>query len=124
MALQKPVPDVEDFLDETKPDVEGMRRHLPIVQQFKDALCLDDHCNNHAQKTEKAGGKRKATEQEPQSARTLDSIDWAKLAENGELTKLTRDILKSYLQLHRLPVSGRKADLVQRINEHILRHQK
>ncbi|CAD7701865.1 unnamed protein product [Ostreobium quekettii] len=122
VALQKPVPDVEDMTDDTVPDVEGMRRHLPIVQAFKDAVYPHGAPVPSAPKSGKAslaGSKRKSSDNADATA-CAASVDWHGLAENGNLGSLTNKVLKAYLQSHGLPCSGsRKADFVERIREHL-----
>jgi hypothetical protein len=41
------------------------------------------------------------------------------LAKRGKLASLTVAQLTKYLQLHQLPTSGKKADIVERIAEHV-----
>ncbi len=48
------------------------------------------------------------------------SIDWQALGgRSGGLEGLTLDKLKLYLHFHRLPVSGKKADVCARIRNHM-----
>lgn len=47
------------------------------------------------------------------------SVNWQQAADTGRLAKLTVPVLKEYLREHGLPLAGRKADLVARIEEHI-----
>ena len=41
------------------------------------------------------------------------------MAARGTLAKLTVNDLKKYCEVHQLPKSGKKDDIVQRITEHI-----
>ena len=57
--------------------------------------------------------------EQPDAAKLYASTDWAGLAAAGKLATLTNDTLKSYLYSNRLPVSGKKADLIARIEMHM-----
>ena len=46
-------------------------------------------------------------------------INWKELAENDGLSKLTVADLKVYLEMYKLPKGGKKADLIDRIKEHL-----
>lgn len=46
-------------------------------------------------------------------------INWQQAADSGRLAKLTVPVLKEYLREHGLPLSGKKADLVARIEGHL-----
>ena len=49
------------------------------------------------------------------------NIDWKHLAATDTgLRKTTMDTLKIYLRYHNLPVSGKKDDLMKRVQEHVL----
>ena len=45
--------------------------------------------------------------------------DWEGMAESGQLTRLRIQDLQVYLKFNGLPVSGKKADLIERISQHV-----
>jgi len=59
-----------------------------------------------------AGTKRKADVD-------VDEAEIRSRSEGGTLEKLKNDQLKEFLKAKGLPVSGKKADLVQRIEEYL-----
>jgi len=50
---------------------------------------------------------------------SASNFDWKQLCDNDELSNLTVNDLKIYLSQHSLKLSGRKADLIARIKEHL-----
>lgn len=56
-----------------------------------------------------------ATPHAPSARRPLQG-----LARRGKLASLTVAQLTKYLQLHKLPTSGKKADIIARITEHVI----
>ncbi len=69
----------------------------------------------------KVGAKRKAQDPEKAAniAEAVAAHDWRKLAASGGLDKLTNVELQQYLEYHGLKKSGKKAELLQRIREHL-----
>jgi hypothetical protein len=69
----------------------------------------------------KAGAKRKAQDPEKAAniAEAVAAHDWRKLAAGGGLEKLTNVQLQQYLEYHRLKKTGKKAELLQRIRDHL-----
>ncbi|GMH40380.1 hypothetical protein BSKO_08284 [Bryopsis sp. KO-2023] len=112
VALQEPIPSLSEFVDETKPDIDGMKQHQPLVQEFKDAVFI-----HSTAKKASGSSKRKATGDGVATA--VESVDWKDLADKGKLAKLTVAELKKYLEFHKLRLSGKKADLVARIEDHL-----
>lgn len=80
--------------------------------------------NDDGTTSSQRGHKKTKVKKEPGTGDNNDddvynSIDWAAEARNGKLEKRTVAILKLYCQHNHLPVSGKKADLVDRILEHL-----
>lgn len=55
-----------------------------------------------------------------QAAPVTSEVDVEQLAADGKLKSLKVDVLKAYLKKHRLPVGGKKEDLIQRITRHVM----
>ncbi|ETO14729.1 hypothetical protein RFI_22640 [Reticulomyxa filosa] len=70
--------------------------------------------------TEAGGRKRKtARKNENEDAATAATFDWKKMAENDELKNLKIDDLKIYLANNCLKKTGKKAELIARIVQHL-----
>eukprot|EP00484_Ammonia_sp_Unknown_P026483 CAMPEP_0197030270 /NCGR_PEP_ID=MMETSP1384-20130603/9537_1 /TAXON_ID=29189 /ORGANISM="Ammonia sp." /LENGTH=685 /DNA_ID=CAMNT_0042459585 /DNA_START=33 /DNA_END=2090 /DNA_ORIENTATION=- len=63
--------------------------------------------------------KRKAAKRKATDSTSSDTFDWKKLAENDELKSLKVKDLKIYLNENGLKLSGKKADLIERIKDHL-----
>jgi hypothetical protein len=53
-------------------------------------------------------------------AEVATNMNWKELVEKGGVKSKTNDILKQYLRHHRLPTAGRKADLIDRVSQHVM----
>ena len=125
--------DIEEdiFVDEIKPDNEGMfniakteiEEYLDTLSNFGGLVSSDNGTrsrkraaadgNNTGRKRKVA--KRKATD----TTSSANGFDWKTLAQNDELKSLKVKDLKVYLNQNGLKMSGRKADLIQRIKDHL-----
>jgi hypothetical protein len=63
--------------------------------------------------------KRKAAGDDGDSAAFLASTDWKQENAAGTLRKMTVTNLKIYCRAHSLPLSGKKADVLARVEENI-----
>ncbi|XP_024517551.1 ATP-dependent DNA helicase 2 subunit KU70 [Selaginella moellendorffii] len=112
---------VEEVEDCTLPDEEGMKRPsiVAVVQAFKDTVYGADHDQEEAAaEAERAKGsvtaqKRKAAAEV--ATKESEKYNWRQLALDGELKKLTVVELKYYLAGKKLPLSGKKEILIERI---------
>ncbi|GBF89248.1 ATP-dependent DNA helicase 2 subunit 1 [Raphidocelis subcapitata] len=102
--------------DATLPDPDFIAAAAPLAEAFSDAVYGPGGAGP-AGKT--AGVKRKA-EPAPHTADAYAEFDWATLAGQDKLSRLTNDQLKVYLRYHNLPLSGKKADFIARITNHVL----
>jgi len=73
-----------------------------------------DPCLNDGKAPKTSGTKRKAAEPVP-----LPDLDWKEMQMNGTLGKLKVDELKAYCAANSLPRSGKKADLMERVERHL-----
>ncbi|KAK0470359.1 SPOC like C-terminal domain-containing protein [Desarmillaria tabescens] len=106
--------DPESFEDRTEPHVDLIHEHAgKLIEKWKQALVEDKSANIVAVQT--AGVKRKAD----------TSVDEAEIRgkhESGSLAKLRVDQLKDFCKGKSLPVSGKKAELVDRVAEWLDEH--
>ncbi|GJP42910.1 hypothetical protein CLOM_g2438 [Closterium sp. NIES-68] len=139
-AIALDLPEVEPVVDTTLPDhsifeppsadsSQGKKkgkaaRASAAVRHFKDAVYGAGHDEEEAAKAAAAQAKAEAAGRKRKAA--LDAAtakagvtDWRGLAEKGKLDTLTNEQLRDYLRLHSLPLTGRKAELVERIKEHL-----
>ncbi|KAL4422287.1 hypothetical protein ABPG75_008484 [Micractinium tetrahymenae] len=119
-ALGVQEPPVEEAVenDETQPGIDEAEPADPdkpergtlgdLMQAFKDAVgVIDDE-------PKKAAGKRKAAE--PIDAAGVDALGVEDKAAQGALKSLTVEQLKTWLKAKGCPVSGKKDELIARIN--------
>lgn len=128
IALSEPEPaPVEDLL---LPDEEGMAKFAPLISHFaQEAREIGEAARAEieppAPRKRKAAaadgeeGAKRAKPAEPDYA----SIDWQVQLDNDTLKKLTVPTLKVYCRHHKLPLSGAKAELLERVTDHLLRSQ-
>lgn len=112
LALDRDAP--EEFVDYTLPDVEAMDRRLgERVMQFKD-MVFPDGFNPDAAAKKRAGGDAgsAAKKSKPDAA-----IDIKTEARAGRLGRLTVPVLKDFCKASNIDVTGRKADLINAIND-------
>eukprot|EP00485_Elphidium_margaritaceum_P001641 CAMPEP_0202690952 /NCGR_PEP_ID=MMETSP1385-20130828/5809_1 /ASSEMBLY_ACC=CAM_ASM_000861 /TAXON_ID=933848 /ORGANISM="Elphidium margaritaceum" /LENGTH=693 /DNA_ID=CAMNT_0049346293 /DNA_START=27 /DNA_END=2108 /DNA_ORIENTATION=- len=123
------------FVDEIEPDQEEMEKIA--AQELAELLAALDACDDiddakEAESKPKNSRKRAAadsgtgTKRKAQKKKSTDnpssnaeSLDWKKLAENDELNNLKVKDLKVYLSENSLKMTGRKAELVDRIKGHL-----
>eukprot|EP01026_Neomeris_dumetosa_P072558 TRINITY_DN7392_c2_g1_i1.p3 TRINITY_DN7392_c2_g1~~TRINITY_DN7392_c2_g1_i1.p3 ORF type:complete len:156 (-),score=25.85 TRINITY_DN7392_c2_g1_i1:659-1069(-) len=111
VALEQPVPEIETLKDATLPEQDALENYKEEMNELKQTV----YGNMYDQLAFQTSKKRKPTT----SAHNYDSFNWKQLAEDNKLNKLTVNDLKIYLAQHRLGVSGKKADLIDRICTHL-----
>jgi hypothetical protein len=93
------------------------------VQAFKDAVYGPQHDQEEADAAaERAKGsiasqKRKAAAEV--ACKEAQNYDWGELADTGKLKDLTVPELKLYLTTHKLPLTGKKELIINRILTHL-----
>jgi len=114
-----------EFVDEIKPADDQM---IDAAKDEIDAFlqCLENKCGAlEVVEATKTTRKRKADQTKPKAAkkRKIDvsapGLDWKQLAENDELKSLKVKDLKVYLNQNGLKMSGKKAELIERIKGHL-----
>ncbi|XVF18554.1 hypothetical protein REPUB_Repub11eG0032600 [Reevesia pubescens] len=119
-ALALEEDDIPETIDETLPDEEGLARPAVVkaIEEFKLSVYGDnyDEESDHLgkEKVGEASKKRKAI-----AENAAKDYDWGDLADNGQLKDLTVAALKTYLNAHNLPVTGKKEALISRILTHM-----
>ncbi|XVF18569.1 hypothetical protein REPUB_Repub11eG0034100 [Reevesia pubescens] len=119
-ALALEEDDIPETTDETLPDEEGLARPAVVkaIEEFKLSVYGDnyDEESDHLgkEKVGEASKKRKAI-----AENAAKDYDWGDLADNGQLKDLTVAALKTYLNAHNLPVTGKKEALISRILTHM-----
>ncbi|KAH8094504.1 SPOC like C-terminal domain-containing protein [Cristinia sonorae] len=104
--------DPEEFEDLTLPKTALMHKRAgPLMKEWMTTLQQDETANTVD--LPDRGKKRKAV-----NSATTDTEVRA-MYEDGKLAKLTNDTLKEFCRSHGLAVSGKKADLVDRVTEYL-----
>jgi ATP-dependent DNA helicase 2 subunit 1 len=116
LALEEELDEGVD--DDVRPSSDLLARHHKLMERFRDDALGDDW-----ETVEQAAApkKRKAG---PVSAAALaeadlwKDYDWDEEIDAGSIGKLTMPVLKSYLRHFGLSATGKKQDLLERIQEH------
>ncbi|TRM62208.1 ku70-like protein [Schizophyllum amplum] len=99
-----------DFDDQTKPAFDLMHKKIGnTIQTWKEELAKDESADIVAEPT--TGNKRKADT-------SVDEAEIRAKYDDKTLNKLRVDQLKEFLKSRSLPVSGKKADLIERVTDH------
>eukprot|EP00669_Euglena_mutabilis_P000708 TRINITY_DN10941_c0_g1_i1.p1 TRINITY_DN10941_c0_g1~~TRINITY_DN10941_c0_g1_i1.p1 ORF type:complete len:418 (-),score=137.32 TRINITY_DN10941_c0_g1_i1:189-1442(-) len=114
LALDKEKVEVKPDL--TEPDVEGMRHHRAVIEAFEKAVYPEGYRPNLA---EKGGGGRVKMEPSKTPRPDVSHIDLPTWAADGRLATCTLPELKEFCRQKALLRSGRKADLIGRIEAHL-----
>lgn len=95
------------------PDVDHIRTHSDVINAFMKSVYGEDVSPDKTG----TGKKRRLSQEDIRTA--VARIDWMRLAERDDLGNLTVEDLKKYLEFHNLRLSGKKADLIDRIKAHL-----
>ncbi|KAH8945077.1 hypothetical protein BDL97_12G020900 [Sphagnum fallax] len=123
IALEQEEESLLEATDTTLPDSKGIMRATSAVQAFKDAVYGPQHDQEEADAAaERAKGsiasqKRKAAAEV--ACKEAQNYDWGELADTGKLKDLTVPELKLYLTTHKLPLTGKKELIINRILTHL-----
>ncbi|KAF9219431.1 Ku DNA-binding complex, Ku70 subunit [Gyrodon lividus] len=105
--------DVESFEDLTRPKYDMIHKRAgALLKDWKKALMNDEKIDSVIVTT---GSKRKADI-------SVDEVDLRSRYASGTLGKLRVDQLKELLKSKGLPISGKKADLIERVGEWLEKH--
>ncbi|KAI0077815.1 ku70-like protein [Panus rudis PR-1116 ss-1] len=103
------------FKDETLPKYNAITKRVgPLLNEWRQALA-NDPASNIVDLPSDGKKKRKAEE-------STDTVHVKSLYASGDLSKLKVDQLKDFCRANALPVSGKKADLIDRIGEYLDTH--
>lgn len=111
------------------PDYEGFAKFTPLLERIsKDCFEVEtpEELEMNAlyeSRKRKGGGGGGGGAKRVRTAEELGDVnqyDWQQLAESGDLSKLTMDQLKLYLRANKLRLSGKKGELVARVEEHLV----
>ncbi|CAJ1954274.1 unnamed protein product [Cylindrotheca closterium] len=111
IAMEDPFFEARTEFDTEVPDEDVLKAAGTQIERFK-ILLPDD-----AEKPKVAGRKRKMVEDD-------SGINWVELYEEGALDSCKLPELKKYLRSIGEKLSGKKSDLVLRVQEHIHKSQK
>ena len=126
------------MVDYLVPDSLGEEKYHPLLHSFVEAVKSEGgdvsagvNVGDNAREKKAAATKRKREEKESKKAKAPlkkkakrgdtdddDDNDYAALAKAGALKKFTVPELKAALRSLGLTVGGKKADLIERIEEH------
>eukprot|EP00823_Brevimastigomonas_motovehiculus_P008130 TRINITY_DN7402_c0_g1_i1.p1 TRINITY_DN7402_c0_g1~~TRINITY_DN7402_c0_g1_i1.p1 ORF type:complete len:665 (+),score=195.38 TRINITY_DN7402_c0_g1_i1:67-2061(+) len=135
LALDETAEDVEKTIeDQLQPDIEGMSRFSKDIDEFVESVYGetmkeeekgedDDEGGEDDDEDRKPKKKRKAPEKKETKSKKVkvdaSTLDFNDLIESGAIQKLTIPVLKEFLKSKRLQVSGKKADLIERIGAYL-----
>ncbi|KAL1508201.1 hypothetical protein AB1Y20_004320 [Prymnesium parvum] len=105
--------DTKPTVDGTLPDAIFLEERRGPIRRFMEAFNLPSEAPTSSASSSK---KPKAEKIGPPQS----TADWKELWQTQGLTSQTMTTLKSFLKELGLPVSGKKADLIARIQEHLL----
>jgi hypothetical protein len=88
------------------------------ISALREACMLTEESQSSSSSSSGVGSKRKRGDTAENQA-AYDSFDWKAAADQGTLAKYTIDMLKVYARKHGLLMSGRKNDLLERVEKHI-----
>ncbi|OJT15082.1 ATP-dependent DNA helicase II subunit 1 [Trametes pubescens] len=110
--------DPEAFEDLTVPKLDMMHKRAgKLIEEWKQAL-VEDETANIVAAPPTAGKKRKAETQDV----AVDEAEVRRLYDGEQLHKLRVEDLKNFLKSKSEPVSGKKADLVERVADWLDAH--
>ncbi|KAF9231369.1 SPOC like C-terminal domain-containing protein [Melanogaster broomeanus] len=105
--------DAESFEDLTRPKYDMIHKRAgPLLKDWKKALMNDENIDRVIATT---GSKRKADT-------SVDEADLRSKYASETMGKLRVDQLKEFLKSKGLPISGKKADLIERAGEWLEKH--
>lgn len=105
--------DGESFEDLTRPKYDIIHKRAgALLKEWKKTLVKDDNFNNVLATS---GVKRKADI-------SVDEAELRSKCESGQLDKLRVDQLKDFLRNKGQSISGKKADLMKRVEEYLANH--
>eukprot|EP00301_Raphidiophrys_heterophryoidea_P002342 c11089_g2_i1.p1 GENE.c11089_g2_i1~~c11089_g2_i1.p1 ORF type:complete len:605 (+),score=172.79 c11089_g2_i1:577-2391(+) len=109
----------EDIKDDIVPNEAALKHAQPEIEHFRQTFFGDNY--GDALASVKASASRStSTPRAPKPSLGVDGqYEWSKLAANGQLAALTLPDLKSFLKDHGLKVSGKKEELIVRIENHL-----
>eukprot|EP00668_Euglena_longa_P004293 GGOE01005031.1.p2 GENE.GGOE01005031.1~~GGOE01005031.1.p2 ORF type:complete len:443 (+),score=128.63 GGOE01005031.1:2130-3458(+) len=113
LALDKEQVEVKPDL--TEPDIDGMRHHQAVIEAFQKAVYPAEYSPVLA---DKGRISRVKAEESKVPRPDVGHLDFAKLARSGRLEGCTVAELKEFCRQKALLRSGKKADLIQRIEVH------
>ncbi|KAG8375963.1 hypothetical protein BUALT_Bualt09G0013800 [Buddleja alternifolia] len=121
-ALALDEDEMPDIKDETLPDEQGLARPgiVKALEEFQISIYgenLEQENELDSDKTRGTSNKRKTIADN--ATKEYANYDWADLADNGKLKELTVPELKYYLNVHNLPLTGKKEALISRILTHM-----
>ncbi|XP_051149788.1 ATP-dependent DNA helicase 2 subunit KU70 [Andrographis paniculata] len=122
-ALALDEDEMPDVKDDTLPDEEGFARPkiVTALEEFKLSVYGENYNEENdtmdTGKTSEASRKRKLIADH--ASKEYANYNWSDLADSGQLKDLTVAELKYYLNVEKLPVTGKKEALVTRILTHM-----
>jgi len=129
-ALALDEEDAEEHDDELEPDWDGIKKFETVLEDFRSAAF--DVAFEEDEEDDGGGGgsggarKRKGDEggsgasKKQRTKGDYTDYDWEGMARESTLCRITIPELKVYLRQHGLPMSGAKAILVERVEQHLV----
>ena len=112
------MPNDEELMEVAKEEIDEF---LKLLEEFKDLGTMGSSNTTTSRKRKAPAPKRapKAKKRKLDDSGDGDGFNWKQLAENDELKSLKVKDLKIYLNENGLKLSGKKADLIDRIRGHL-----
>ena len=101
------------------------RRRKSVILQFKTAIDLADDACDAAKKKRSAGGAAGASAKKQKAEIQIPPEDikqWKEWKDDGLLTKQKNDVLKDICKAFGVKVSGKKDELLERIEQELLKY--
>lgn len=111
------MPNDEEFMNLAKNEIEDFVK--TIEEEFSDLGVMGSAVAPKARKRKAAAPKASKPKKRKIDTSNIDGLDWKDLAEKDELKSLKVKDLKVYLNQNGLKMSGKKADLIERIKGHL-----
>ena len=122
-----PEDDNDDDGDENEGDGDhgSTRRRKSVLLQFKTAIDLSDDACDMAKRKRSGGGAAGASAKKQKAEIQIPPEDlqqWKDWQADGMLTKQKNDVLKDICKAFGVKVSGKKDELLERIEQELLKY--
>eukprot|EP01004_Peranema_trichophorum_P011030 NODE_987_length_2202_cov_40.947571_g843_i0.p1 GENE.NODE_987_length_2202_cov_40.947571_g843_i0~~NODE_987_length_2202_cov_40.947571_g843_i0.p1 ORF type:complete len:731 (-),score=149.25 NODE_987_length_2202_cov_40.947571_g843_i0:9-2057(-) len=118
MALERETVEVKPDL--TEPDLVGMAYHKGAILDFKSSV-FEEHYDPSKRRKAEAAEERPTGLKKVKTEVDLSQFDFPTLVAQNKLDSLNLAQLKEYCRSHMLRTTGKKSELIERINDYVSR---